>query len=78
MVKNYQDPVVRAHADAALDELFTWILANQGAITGEHGVGLAKTPWLRQAIGEISFTTHQALKTALDPNHILNPGKFLG
>jgi glycolate oxidase len=78
MVKNYQDPVVRAHADAALDVLFTWILANQGAITGEHGVGLAKTPWLRQAIGEVSFTTHQALKTALDPNHILNPGKFLG
>lgn len=78
MVKNYQDPVVRAHADAALNELFTWILANQGAITGEHGVGLAKTPWLRQAIGEVSFTTHQALKTALDPNHILNPGKFLG
>ncbi len=66
-----------ARADAALDLLFTWILANNGAITGEHGVGLAKKPRIRQALGEVSFATHRALKDALDPNGILNPGKFL-
>ena len=77
MVRDYEDPAIRAHADAALDLLFTWILENNGAITGEHGVGLAKKPWIRQALGEVSFATHHALKTALDPNSILNPGKFL-
>jgi glycolate oxidase len=77
MVKNYQDPATRVHADAALDLLFSWILENGGAITGEHGVGLAKKPWIRKALGETSFATHRTLKQALDPQGILNPGKFL-
>jgi glycolate oxidase len=77
MVRDYEDPAIRVHADAALDLLFTWILENNGAITGEHGVGLAKKPWIREALGEVSFATHRTLKDALDPNGILNPGKFL-
>ncbi|MEY4568890.1 MAG: hypothetical protein RLZZ398_329 [Verrucomicrobiota bacterium] len=77
MVRDYEDQETRARADAALDRLFTWVLANHGAITGEHGVGLAKKPWVRQALGEVSYATHRALKNALDPNGILNPGKFL-
>jgi glycolate oxidase len=77
MVGDYEDPVVRGAADAALDRLFEWVLENGGAITGEHGVGLAKKPWLRQAIGEVSFDAHQAIKRAMDPDGILNPGKFL-
>ncbi|MES2474853.1 MAG: FAD-linked oxidase C-terminal domain-containing protein [Verrucomicrobiota bacterium] len=77
MVRDYEDPTIRAHADAALDVLFNWILDHDGAITGEHGVGLAKKPWIRRALGEVSFATHHALKNALDPNGILNPGKFL-
>ena len=77
MIRNYEDPTVRSRADAALDLLFKWILENDGAITGEHGVGLAKKPWIRQALGEVSFATHRILKDALDPNGILNPGKFL-
>ncbi|MFT3990979.1 MAG: FAD-linked oxidase C-terminal domain-containing protein [Luteolibacter sp.] len=77
MVKDYADPAIRAQADAALNRLFQWILENNGAITGEHGVGLAKKPWIRQALGEVSFQTHRDLKKALDPNGILNPGKFL-
>ncbi len=77
MVKNYGDPDVRARADAALDQLFTWILDNDGAITGEHGVGMAKKRWIHEALGEVSFKAHRELKNALDPHGILNPGKFL-
>ncbi len=77
MVADYQDPVIRAKADAALDLLFKWVLEQGGAITGEHGVGIAKKPWIRQALGETSMATHLALKKALDPQGILNPGKFL-
>ncbi len=77
MVDDYINPATRAKADAALNKLFAWILSNNGAITGEHGVGLAKKPWIKQALGDVSFSTHKALKSALDPQGILNPGKFL-
>jgi glycolate oxidase len=77
MVRDYDDPAVRAQADLALDRLFRWILQNGGAITGEHGVGLAKKPWIRDALGEVSFDLHLAIKRALDPAGTLNPGKFL-
>ncbi len=42
MVDDYTNPETKARADHALDSLFTWILEQGGAITGEHGVGLAK------------------------------------
>ena len=77
MVGDFDDPQVRARAERALDLLFQWVLAQGGAITGEHGVGLAKKRWIRQALGAVSFDVHQALKRALDPDGILNPGKFL-
>ena len=77
MVANYDDPSTREMAEHALDHLFTWVIENGGTITGEHGVGLAKKRWLKQAIGEVSLATHHALKNALDPQGILNPGKFL-
>ncbi len=77
MVANYDDPATRERAHAVLDLLFNWVLENGGAITGEHGVGLAKKPWIRQALGDTSFSVHRAIKRALDPQGILNPGKFL-
>lgn len=77
MVSDYEDPAVRRQADAALDKLFHWVLEIGGAITGEHGVGLAKRPWIEAALGAQGLETHRALKRALDPAGVLNPGKFL-
>ena len=77
MVEDYDDPGVRAKADAALNVLFTWVLENGGVITGEHGVGLAKKPWIKGALGEVAFAAHHTVKNAFDPEGILNPGKFL-
>lgn len=77
MVGDYADPVVKERADHALDLLFQWVLSNKGAITGEHGVGLAKKRWIHDALGEVSFDVHQSVKQALDPKGLLNPGKFL-
>lgn len=66
-----------ARRDAALDELFEGILALGGAITGEHGVGLAKKPWWRRAVPAEARDLHRRVKRALDPKGILNPGKFV-
>ena len=77
MVAAYDEPARREAADEALDRLFTWILDQGGAITGEHGVGLAKKRWIRNALGPVGMEVHQAVKSALDPKGILNPGKFL-
>ena len=77
MVGDYADEAVRAAAHVALDRLFAWVLDHGGAITGEHGVGLAKKPWINAALGEVALNVHRRLKHALDPHNILNPGKFL-
>lgn len=77
MVAGMEDPATRDKAERALDLLFAWVLEHGGAITGEHGIGLAKKPWIRQALGPEAFDVHLALKDALDPQGILNPGKFL-
>lgn len=61
----------------ALNALFTQVLAWGGAITGEHGIGLAKLPWWEEATSPAVRELHQRLKTALDPHRILNPGKFV-
>jgi len=46
-----------------------------GTITGEHGVGVLKRAWLREQLGPESLAVHQAIKAALDPVGILNPGR---
>lgn len=77
MVADYHLPENRKRGDDALHILFTWVLENGGAITGEHGIGLAKKPWIQQALGDNSLALHRSLKRAMDPHGILNPGKWL-
>ena len=73
----HDDPAVKRRVDAALDELFAQVLAWGGVITGEHGIGLAKQRWWKQATTPGSRRVHTLLKAALDPRGILNPGKFV-
>jgi Fe-S oxidoreductase/FAD/FMN-containing dehydrogenase len=48
-----------------------------GAISGEHGLGLARSEWLEQMFGEEIIAAHKEIKTAADPKGLLNPGKIL-
>ena len=71
-------PAQRLAAEAGLDHLFRGVLELGGSITGEHGVGLAKKPWWTAAVSPEADRLHRRIKSTLDPDGILNPGKFLG
>jgi len=72
-----RDATVREHVEQALDDLFAQVLAWGGVITGEHGIGLAKKRWWLEATSGPVRELHHQLKKVLDPNGILNPGKFV-
>jgi glycolate oxidase len=72
-----RDPAVRDKVQRALDDLFAQVLAWGGVITGEHGIGLAKKRWWPEATSPVVRDLHRRLKQILDPDGILNPGKFL-
>jgi glycolate oxidase len=62
---------------AAADEVFRAALDLGGTLTGEHGVGMIKRRWLADELGSESMAVHHAIKAALDPVGILNPGKAI-
>lgn len=63
-------------AEKAVESLMRTVVALGGAISGEHGIGLAKTPFLRIQHSPAQVRAMQAVKRALDPRGILNPGKM--
>lgn len=63
-------------AERTLSTLMRTVVAMGGAISGEHGIGLAKTPFLRVQHRAAEVKAMQAVKRALDPQGILNPGKM--
>jgi glycolate oxidase len=71
------DPEAVARARSAFEDIIRTTLQLGGTITGEHGVGLLKRPYLGAEIGEEGLRVHSILKRALDPGGILNPGKVL-
>lgn len=61
--------------EKAFAEIFEKAIEMGGTITGEHGVGVMKAPYLELKLGKAGIAAMQAVKNALDPNHIMNPGK---
>lgn len=70
------DAAEARRAETALQQLMETVVALGGAISGEHGIGLAKTPFLRLQHNAAQVRAMQAVKRALDPRGILNPGKM--
>ena len=70
------DPAETRAAEAAVRNLMETVVGLGGAISGEHGIGLAKTPFLRLQHNPAQIKAMQAVKKALDPRGILNPGKM--
>jgi len=77
VVFDRRDPDAVARAEAVFGEIMEVALALGGTITGEHGVGTLKRPWLRAQLGDDGLALAGRIKAALDPEGILNPGKAL-
>jgi glycolate oxidase len=71
-----RDEAAMARVHHAFDAIMTRTIALGGTITGEHGVGLAKRPWLRAQMGDSSYKLMRTIKQAVDPAGLLNPGKI--
>lgn len=70
-----RDDLAVARARHAADDLLAMAIEMGGTISGEHGVGVLKNGWLRRQWGPAAVAAHQAVKDALDPRGLMNPGK---
>ena len=71
-----RDKVEMERVEAAMTEVFNYAVQLGGTITGEHGVGLAKKPYLAAALGPVAMDIMRRVKASFDPHGILNPGKI--
>lgn len=69
-----QDEIARV--EQAFEEIFATAIELGGTITGEHGVGIVKAPYLEWKVGTAGVELMKAVKRAFDPNEIMNPGKI--
>jgi glycolate oxidase len=72
-----EDPDATARADLAFDEIMDVALALGGTVTGEHGIGTLKARHLATQVGPDVMDLNRAVKAALDPLGIMNPGKWV-
>ncbi len=63
-------------AEKAVEAMFDYTLKLGGTISGEHGIGITKAPYLPKEIGPVELGIMKKIKTVFDPKGILNPGKI--
>ncbi|MDR7385031.1 FAD-binding oxidoreductase [Promicromonospora iranensis] len=69
------DDEARSRAKTAFDRIVDECRSLGGTVTGEHGVGLLKLPGAAAELSPVALAMHRAIKSALDPRGLLNPGK---
>lgn len=72
------NPEKMERAEAAVREIFEAALALGGTLSGEHGIGILKAPYLAMEAGPAGLAVMRQVREALDPLGILNPGKIFG
>ena len=63
-------------AEKAIDAVFDYTIELGGTLSGEHGVGITKMPYIKKELGFCAINLMKRIKKAFDPNDILNPGKI--
>jgi glycolate oxidase len=65
-----------ARVGAFVERLFARVVALGGTLSGEHGIGLTKSPYLRMVFSASEIENARAVKRGMDPRGVLNPGKY--
>ncbi len=73
-----RDAVEFERVEAAVDEIFDVALSLHGTLSGEHGIGIAKSKWMAKETSQATIDFSRRMKRALDPKYLLNPGKIIG
>ena len=76
LLVNPDDPKQLAQAETALNDIFDLVLTLEGSISGEHGTGVSKKPFIARELGESQLQLMHSIKKQFDRNGILNPGKI--
>ena len=76
-VTDRDDPHAGVRINAVRADLFAEVLKLGGSLAGEHGTGISKRDHLESQVGTRGLAAMRAIKSALDPDGILNPGKVL-
>ncbi|MBA2339735.1 MAG: glycolate oxidase subunit GlcD, partial [Pyrinomonadaceae bacterium] len=71
-----EDGAAIKRARVCVGEIFAAAVELGGTISGEHGIGYTKAPYLDMALSSATINAMKTIKRALDPNNILNPGKM--
>ncbi len=77
LIFDRDDPAAERLTEVVRDEIFRVALELGGTVTAEHGIGAARREWLPIQAGEGAVAAMRAIKSALDPMGILNPGRVL-
>jgi glycolate oxidase len=71
-----QVPGEREMVNPAVEDIFTIVRELNGTLSGEHGIGLTKAPYLEMELSEAAMALQRRIKKAFDPHNIMNPGKI--
>jgi glycolate oxidase len=73
-----RDKAEWARVERAIEAIFDKALSMGGTLSGEHGIGTAKSGFMEKETSPATIVYSRRIKAALDPNNILNPGKIIG
>jgi len=76
MVKDKNDPIQMENGHKAIEEIFQLVVDMGGTLSGEHGIGTSKAPYMDIAFNDAEMNLFKSIKKAFDPNNILNPFKM--
>ena len=76
MVPDKNDPKQVEDGHHAIEEIFQYVVDLEGTLSGEHGIGLSKAPYMDIAFSDAEMELFKTVKKAFDPNNILNPFKM--
>ncbi len=76
IIADKRDKEEMKRVERAVEEIFEAALALGGTLSGEHGIGTMKAPFLENEVGHVGLEFLQLIKDAWDPHHLLNPGKI--